>query len=433
MSGHQRVACFLVSGRVDFQALAEACLRFTPLVAVREGEAVFLDLSACSKILPQDFRSRLQVLASRFGCGDRFRVALERDAATALAVAKHGRPLPLIALEVYASPFSVDLEVKREIHEMLRFFEMLGLRSLDDFIKLPSSSLASRFGKRATLLSAQIRGEFTPAWPSFHPASRMIEMSDLGAENLEAFLFILKNLLDRTLSRLRGRSERVTRIQVEAELEKHSAVQNLKRCWQVDFSVPQGSTLGVLPILRDQIAFDLERNSLESPIQTVTLEVLETAPGRGAQRDFFDSKEEESEAWEALLARISRKLGEGRVFVAEPVDRYLPESAYRRSLESRIKKEGAFQAPPERPTRVLSQPERIEKVGNAFHHYNGRHWQIRACRGPERLSSEWWKSGDLSGFNRDYYRVIAESGEHLWVFRNRNARIPDFYLHGFFD
>ena len=37
----------------------------------------------------------------------------------------------------------------------------------------------------------------------------------------------------------------------------------------------------------------------------------------------------------------------------------------------------------------------------------------------------------LKGFNRDYYRVVTESGEQLWVFA-----IPSregFYLHGYFD
>jgi hypothetical protein len=52
--------------------------------------------------------------------------------------------------------------------------------------------------------------------------------------------------------------------------------------------------------------------------------------------------------------------------------------------------------------------------------------------GPERLSGEWWNSS-YEGFNRDYYRMKTVQGEQLWVFINRKAKEPTYYLHGYFD
>jgi len=57
-------------------------------------------------------------------------------------------------------------------------------------------------------------------------------------------------------------------------------------------------------------------------------------------------------------------------------------------------------------------------------------WQILEWHGPERLSAEWWDEG---GFHRDYYRVLTETGEQLWIFSTGPKHQSRLYLQGYFD
>ena len=166
-----------------------------------------------------------------------------------------------------------------------------------------------------------------------------------------------------------ARLERAATIRLVFELE--SKIQD--RAWEIEFPLPQGATSGVLPILRDRLHFDLQRTPLDSPVTSIVFEVQETAPGRGAQRDFFNRTEEEAEAWEALVGRLERrghhqKTASVRTFVAVQVDRHLPEKNWRpaewdsrpgppRGGESTSPALSSLEAI--RPSRLLKQPERL--------------------------------------------------------------------------
>ncbi len=71
---------------------------------------------------------------------------------------------------------------------------------------------------------------------------------------------------------------------------------------------------------------------LAGAIVQARLSVTATAPGLGAQRHLWDKKEEEAEAWAALINRLRQRLGEDEVFLGELVQRYLPERAWKRQL-----------------------------------------------------------------------------------------------------
>ncbi|MCM2276658.1 MAG: hypothetical protein NDJ89_01110 [Oligoflexia bacterium] len=459
-SEKSRVVCVLfpaATGAKSLRAFAEASLRFTPLVALRtEERAVFLEISACGRLYTEDgLRARLLALARRLapsaGPGAPCRVVIARDAATALALARFDprcgadpeawRALPLQALRGFAgagpdTSGTASQDHEKSVERIISLLKVLGIRNLGEFALLPSASLAARLGKEAIELSARVQGKLPQAWEGFHPEPAIIERAQESAENLEAILFVLKGVLDRAMARLRGRGERVLALEARLELESWSvAAEAWRRAFGIVFPLPQGSAAGIIPILRDRLAHELARAPLGAPVEALEVEIRETAPGRGAQRDFFSKKEEEDEAVESLMARLAQKFGERNVFVARPVDRYLPEKAYERTLQVASVTdagEGSVRAlpSPERPTRLLGAPERLVARGNLLQlPLNGKHWRIRGWEGPERLSGEWWKEG----FDRDYYRVATENGERLWIFQERGRDEAPLYLHGFFD
>lgn len=482
MADEQRIAClrFGASGapmdEKDQFALAEACLRFSPRISLRPGEAVFIEIGGSRGLFSEkSFSERALALARRFrraGAGGVVavpgpgiagaapcvaiataapRVAIANDAPTALALAREGaarrEQLSLAALHAYASPFAHDPDAYRKVEKALALLENLGVRTLGEFLALPHASLASRFGRELVDLASRAHGLLPVAWPGFRPEERVSERSDPGAagvgnpESIEALLFLFRAILDRAMARLRGRCERASVIRVGFELEKWSGSEE-RREWLVEFPVPQGSVTGIIPILRDQLFRRFEREPLTAPVQAVWVDVLETAPGRGAQRDFFSRKEEEDEALGSLFARLAQKIGKDGPFVARALDRYLPEQGYERAVSAgpgagSASAAAGLAAFPERPARLLRRPEPVRvfgsEPGERVLSHRSRRWRVVSVEGPERLSGEWWANAAAGGFDRDYYRLTVESGEKLWVFVDRAGKGDALFLHGYFD
>src|SRR4051794_28508367 len=91
METKRRIACLYMSARPEqFSSLTEACLRFTPVIAVNPGEAIFMDITRSLSLFSEEsFLARLKVLGRRIGKGLSYRVAIAESASAALAMAKY--------------------------------------------------------------------------------------------------------------------------------------------------------------------------------------------------------------------------------------------------------------------------------------------------------------------------------------------------------
>jgi hypothetical protein len=434
---HRVVCLYLYNNQKKeiVEALAEACFRFTPQIAVRSqpietDAAIFLEIGGCSQLYSEQLlRMKLTTLAKRFGLLSR--IAMGDSAGEAFALTRNPNyfyleDLPLEALADFLTPFGAEPDSEKRIVQAVQILKTLGLKNVGEFAAIPPRTLASRFGKEAVELSARVRKQLELAWPGFHPSALIVEKSPVeNSENLEALGFVIKGLVDRVIARLHGRSERVSILQLDLDLVKWGRRQgeeakSIKRELRLELPIPQGSTAGLFPIIQEHLGRHLQSNPLMSPVDSMEIRVLESVPSRGAQKDFFSRKEEESEIWDSLVARLSLKIGAGKVFTAIPQRRYLPEKAYSRSIKKLSSESYLSPLWPHRPTRILKHPKPIEPNG----------WTT--IDGPERLSGEWWNSS-YEGFNRDYYRMKTVQGEQLWVFINRKAKEPTYYLHGYFD
>ncbi|MEO5968507.1 MAG: hypothetical protein ABIQ95_01160 [Bdellovibrionia bacterium] len=445
----RRVVCILLSRMpaegFDIQVFAEACHRFTPKIAIRAQEGVFLDITGCQRLcLESNLSLRVQSLARRFSL--EVQIGFAEDAPTALAMARYRHfigynlnkyHLPLEALLDYANPFAPflrDADLTKKVLKIIETNKKLGLKNVGDFLSLPVFSLASRFGREGVEIRARIGGKLEAPWPAFQIPERLIEKEDVEETvGLEPLLFVLKKLVDRAMARLRGLGKRASVVQIEFKLEPWSILKKTNRTWQISFPLSQGSSMGVMPIFQERLNFDLARDPLQAPVQKIEFHILETVPGRSAQRDFFDQKEEDLEKWGALISRLACKLGKDNVFHAIPVDRYLPEKSWTKAIETASATASARIETQDRPARILKNPEFLRLVGNYVVQSNGKRWRTTYWNGPERLSGEWWKDAAMRGFERDYYQVSTEKGEELWIYLDRQDNPPSFYLHGYFD
>ncbi|MES2201039.1 MAG: hypothetical protein V4498_02180, partial [candidate division FCPU426 bacterium] len=250
-----RVACIFFPKGIapcDLKALAEAAWRFSSQVALRPGEALFVETGRSALLYSEPtLAARFKIMAKR--CGRDFFLAFGADAAEALARSRSGaaetsprESLPLSSLLDWASPFQHDHESESRLLPMIAAFKSLGLSRLGDFLKLPREALGARFGSDAAFLSARIQEGFGMAWPRFQPdpvlreSFRMDPDGDLsGQDLLQPLLFALKGLLDRMASRLTGRGLRATRLRLHLRLEgPRRGLQGPERVLDIAFPLP---------------------------------------------------------------------------------------------------------------------------------------------------------------------------------------------------
>lgn len=396
-------------------ALAEACLAFSPQVALGE-EAVFAEIGASHRVIsPDEVLDRLARLLKESGI--QAKVATAGDLPSALAFARYGtgrrEGLPVEALADYFSPF------RPAVFSPAPLFRKLGVETLEDFLRVPRAEIPSRFGREGwEAYERYLRAEEI-AWPRFVPEEKVCERADFDfasrIESLEPLLFLLRHILHRIFLRLNARREKIVDFDIFLHLNRFSS--DRARVSEVRLPLPQSDQKALLQLLQERLGKELQLRPLEEALEGVSVRVLATAPAHDNQRNFFSKVEEEREALSSLMARLKERAS---VFSAAPAPRLLPEASWKRTV---LPEKGELVECPPRPLRLLPSPLPLRRQGEILSSA-GRRWAILGFHGPERLKGEWW----LGGFEREYYRVDTET-ESLWVFR-ASGRL---FLHGVFD
>jgi hypothetical protein len=422
-------------------SLAEACLRFSSQVAVRPGEAVFIETGKSRWLYRQDSLGlRLLRLAQRDSPLARLRFGA--SPAEALALARHDAQdparLPLEALSDYASPFCDDEPARQLALGLGPPLRALGLADLGGLLALPPQSLGSRFGPQAALLRHRVAGHWDMGWPRFErqeqPSERLSlrQAGEGGCCSLQELGFSLRLLCERLCARLRGRGERLAKLRLGLDVDVFPQREPRRLHWDLGLPLALGEARELHRVLSDALERWLGQG-LPGPALALRLQALELVPGRGGQRHLFSRHEEQVEAFNAVVDRLRQRLGPDQVYLAELIQRYLPERAWKRVLQEPPAAREALPtltALPLRPSRLLARAQPLLRVGDQLALANGRRWQAVDWQGPERLQGEWWLG---PGLDRAYYRVSTREAQDLWVYQDRPDAGQALWLHGFFD
>lgn len=470
------------------------------------GAAVFIEVGGSRRLWAEEsIALRVQVLSRRWGFESKFQqIAFAETAGEALVLARArslekkfqsvdelGLEFLEFWLQPFAQPTSDEMDVLRRILDQ---FSFLGLKNIGEFRRLPPDTLASRFGRNGVWMSARLRGEVPESWQGFvfpEKISEEIQFDEFqgglsgqreGA-SLDSLLFALKPLLDRVSARLWARgvraSELVLRFHFEGERFLVARGESTYREVHASFAVPQGGSRSLLGVLSELLRHEFERAPLAAAVERVALEVLSSVPGVGGQKHFFDTSEEESERVADILSRIVARIGRQSVRELRWKTSYFPERASELRTwgdphlgDDDMDQSGPFflstgsdaggggkgawalkegegmpslrlaQTTPWRPSRLLTAPRVLQRVGRWLVSPSGEAWKIRRCSKPERLTEEWWRESALHsleatagsegaaledpGFlerlwgeslkSREYYQVETEAGDLLWVF-----------------
>jgi protein ImuB len=300
-------------------------------------------------------------------------------------------------------PFSV-FEADGKTADILK---SLGLKSIEDLLKLPRPEIRSRISPWLLDCLDRALGRKPDPRQPFEPAPRFrahLELPSPTASS-QALLFGAHRLLQDMDSALTARNEGVAAMRLLLHHPRGPA--SLVRLGLAQPSRNPGRWQRVLRSRLDQLTLDQE-------VLALTLRGGRQTPLTEQTDDLFDETPERLDNERLhLLERLQARLGEEAVKGIVLVRDHRPERAWRTALPGAASEPGHGRR---RPLWLLREPRCLQRLQSR--------WRLN---GPERIESGWWDGVDVS---RDYFCAETESGERLWIFRDRRSRA--WFLHGVF-
>lgn len=351
----------------------------------------------------------------------------------------------------FLAPLPISyLPIPDEMRETLR---ALGFRHIGEVARRERSELEARFGPPGLLAHRWARAEDDRAF-------RAIDVSDMpeaslelegGADTLEPLLFVLRHLLHRVCTDLRGAGRCASRLSLELHLDESPRKTGVRTA----------RVLPARPTRREDLLYDLCRASLEramekngllrAPVRELVLRVEGTAVPGARQGDLFAGDWRDPMAAAAALSRLRARLGEKAVAWPGPQATHRPEarsrwrpaaavetpeeqkvrSAHSPGTAGLVSRDGAFEGTLHLLPEPLEVAVRTEEGRPLEIREAGRWHSLVVAEGPERVSGDWWKDP----YRREYYRACTGEGELLWLFREWRAREGrvTWWLHGIYD
>lgn len=412
-------------------ALAEWCIRFTPVAAVDMPDGLILDVSGCPHLWGGEQPYLKDILTRLRDFGYDVRVAMADTIGVAWAIARYGKVTAIIPsgkeIEALAPLPPAALRVEPQSVDKL---EKLGLYQLQSFIKMPRSALSRRFGKKILLRIDQALGhtsEFiAPVQPLVPYQERLPSLEPIRTG--KGIEIALQKLLEELCKRLEGESKGVRKIVFKA--------------YRIDNNVQQIEAGTVRPSRNVKHLFKL----LETKIPTITpglgielfmLEAPIVEEMTAAQEALWSNKVNDDGEIAELLDRLAVKVGVNTIHRYLPDEIYMPERSIKEA--SSLQEESAIDWDEDvpRPVFLLPIPERIEVMVQLPDYppiqfrYQDKWHKVAKADGPERIEQPWWIE---NGLYRDYYCVEGDKGARYWLFRlgAYNATEPKWFIHGFF-
>jgi protein ImuB len=295
----------------------------------------------------------------------------------------------------------------------------LGVRTVGDFLRLPSDGIRVRFGAATDALYQLAAGHrWAPLVPV--PAEEAHQRSvdfDTPESQVERLVFVIKRLLDRLVVSLTHQAQTIVEIALKMKLDD--------RTTRVERIRPAAPTLDVAQLLA---LVYLRLETLRFSAGIVTLRVTaETCPATSDQhRLFLERTRRDAESVNQALARIRAECGEHSVVRARICDAHLPAARFVWEPLTHVAIQLAPRVVAARPLvrRIYTQPLSLalgfKLPGMSLEKKDA---EVRTF-GPYVMSGGWWGGG----VHRDYYFVHTNGGDLWWLYYDH--RQQRFFLQG---
>jgi len=440
------------------EALAENCLRFSPMVVFPREDAIYLEISQVRHLLSRaSMKFRIRVLAKRLGV-QVVTIADHEDPAWAWVMSQRPeyarmekKEAPLSVLAEYARAFRA--EGGREdaaLAEMVQKFEKLGLKTLGDLMAISPGELNARFSREVRGVLEKLCGVRASPLVPYRPPEEIFEFEEFPLETpcirMDGVYDRVQRMLQRLSARLHARRLWIENLEVRLHFSSCSHLEEPFRAFRIHLFHPMGGAMHLFEVIRNQLDFQTQtRKRLGAPVSRVEIFVHRTTRSRQQQADFFCKKVETEENTRILENKVRALVGDDNGFYPHPVASHLPERSWQRELAplKEFSRQEAPIPPAERPSRIFPIPRQIEIDAQGRVHGLARvAYQVLRWQGPERILREWWRGWGaeegacFAGRSRDYFKVKvaavgADFGEvHFWIFQDERRK---FFVHGCFD
>ena len=300
-----------------------------------------------------------------------------------------------------------------------------GLHDLRDLWRLPRPDLARRFGSELLLYLDRLSGQRLAPRPAFEADLEFRARHEFAeeTEHHPQLLYAAEVLLKQADRFLQTRKLLSEQLHFYLHHNPRNPTTSRRRLLTVRSQQGGDTPAHFLPQLDEQ----LQQLTLESPLTAIELCIRQFKPRIEHTNDLFRYPgnrhygQGTGDGWPVLLDLLFARLGRQRVYRLQLVADYRPERAWSRRKTELPGKQDAI-APllsrlPTRPAWLL--PEPVRCIGRRFH----------LVSDAERLETGWWDGDDQ---RREYYRGIAPSGRHCWLYRDLQTAEEQWYLHGLF-
>lgn len=306
----------------------------------------------------------------------------------------------------------------RDLHlppEMLDALGRLGVRTVDDLLRLPAGGLLERFGAVAARLHRQASGDlWSPLAPrpAIEPVRRHLIL-DTPEADAQRLLFIVKHILHPLLARLASRGQALAAL----ELRLRTGTE-----WSAQAVRPASPTLDPVR-LADLVRLRLETARVDAGVTEVYVEAI-GAPAAPEQLALLaEHPARDLEAGTRAIDRLRARYGDDGVVCAVLRDGHLPEARFGWTPMTHVS---------------MPRPRRLETrslVRRIFARPVPLHMPAAAesaVAGPFIVSGGWWavppREDGVREAHRTYYFMEGAQGELWWAFYDQARR--RWYLHG---
>lgn len=410
------------------QVLRRWALRYSPWTAVDGSDGLMLDITGAAHLmggeaaLCDDLRARLEAME----LSPRLALAGTRGAAWALARFAP-RPLTIIDEDARTALAMLPPAALRLPEDTCASLARVGLRRVDDLLRLPRAGLTRRFGTEPGLRLDQALGlvgePVTPALDRPPPAVRMTLPEPIG---LKADVMAgLDRLLARLCEKLTETEEGARHLRLELMRTDGTRAEAAIALARPMRDPPAMSALFDRAVDALDAGFGFDMLRLSAPlVEPLPPAQLTTAGTLG------------SDALADLMTRLGNRIGLEALTRFLPAESHIPERAFQIAAAAFIgaPPPEAWRAGPARPL-VLFPPEPLtgttERTPPRRFRWRRRWLTTLRATGPERLSPEWWLDDPhwRSGM-RDYWRIDTAEGPRLWLFHTPQS--PGWAVQGEF-
>ena len=433
-------------------AIADWCLRYTPLTALSEAGGIMLDITGCAHLFGGELALRADLCARLKQQGLNVKAAIASTVGVAWAAAHHSRYSLVPQGREAAFLSDLPLSALRLPQDTLEALTRLGLKTILDVQSRPRAPLTARFGPHILTRLGQALGELqepiSPRLPlPVYSAERRFAEPIARDEDIHSSVFLL---ISRLCDALEKQGEGALHLRLTL-FRADGAVKMLEGSFSRATREPK--------LLQDVLMRRLEAiaDAFDPGFgfDCLIVSIDKTGPCDLTPNSLLNEKTAPDPT--SFIDAMSARLGKTHVQRLIAQDTHIPEQAqaYRTAqgiAQKAFAQNGALSPqwsayisedgePPTRPLRLFSNPEPVETLASVpdgppirFRWRRVLH-EVARADGPERIACAWWRDEQGQALTRDYYRVEDKQGRRFWLFRRglyHEHEAPRWYMHGLF-